>query len=152
MVYTLEESSIVLRAVTLSGMAVAMADVGVVSTAIEATALAQEVASAARKYPNNSIIQAVFADETLKKLPLGEIPKDATPENAMEMAIEAIQEATGLLQSKATSAELAEYQQFIYAAAEQVAEAAGDGLFGTGAPKVSDREMATLARLKSVLA
>ncbi|MBD3882007.1 hypothetical protein IFO70_09585 [Phormidium tenue FACHB-886] len=152
MVYTLEESAIVLRAVTLSGMAVAMADVGVVSTAIEATALAQEVAGAARKYPNNSIIQAVFANETLKKLPLEEIPKDATPENAIEMATTAIREAISLLQPKATPAELAEYQQFIYAAAEQVAEAAGDGLFGTGETKVSDREMATLAKLKAVLA
>jgi hypothetical protein len=150
MTYTLEESTVVLKAVTLSGMAIAMSDLGIISTAIEATALAQEVAGAAKKYPNNSIIQTVFSDESLKKLHL-DPPKDATPDNILGTAIAAVDAAVAVLTPKATPEELAEYKLFIYTAAEHVANAAGNGLFGSGSPKVSDKEMAALTKLKASL-
>ncbi|HEY9640373.1 MAG TPA: hypothetical protein V6C57_07810 [Coleofasciculaceae cyanobacterium] len=150
MTYTLEESTAVLKAVTLSGMAIAMSDLGIVSTAIEATALAQEVAGAAKKYPDNSIIQTVFSDESLKKLHL-EPPKDVTPDNVLGAAIAAVNEAVAVLTAKTTPEELAEYKLFVYTAAEHVANAAGSGLFGSGSPKVSDKEMAALTKLKAAL-
>jgi hypothetical protein len=150
MTYTPEESTAVLKAVTLSGMAIAMSDLGIVSTAIEATALAQEVAGAAKKYPSNSIIQTVFSDESLKHLHL-DPPKDATPDNILNTAIAAIDAAIAVLTPKATPEELAEYKLFIYTAAEHVANAAGSGLFGSGSPKVSDKEMAALTKLKASL-
>ncbi|MBW4658376.1 MAG: hypothetical protein KME15_06860 [Drouetiella hepatica Uher 2000/2452] len=151
MTYTPEESAVVLKAVTLSGMAIAMSDLGIISTAIEATALAKEVAGAAKKYPNNSIIQNVFSDESLKKLHL-DTPKDITPENAVDQAIVAVHDAVAALTPTATPEELAEYKQFIYAAADHVANAAGSGLFGSGSPKVSEKEMVALAKLKAALA
>lgn len=151
MIYTPEESTLVLKAVTVSGLAVAIADIGIVSTAIEATALAKEVAGAAKKYPSNSIIQGVFAEESLKQINTGETPKDITPDNAADKAIEAINAAIAVLAPKATPEELTEYKQFIYAAAEHVANAAGSGLFGSGSPKVSDRETVALMKLKAAL-
>lgn len=149
--YTPEEAKKVIKAVTLSGIAVAIADMGIVSTAIEATALAKEVGGVAKKYPGNTIIQGVFSDEAIKGFSPGEAPKDLTPDNAAEQAIAAITDALATLETKATPEEISEYKQFIYAAAEHVANAAGSGLFGTGKSKVSDTEAAVLAKLKLAL-
>lgn len=150
-IYTPEEAKKVIKAVTLSGIAVAIADMGIVSTAIEATALAKEVGGVAKKYPNNTIVQGVFSDEAIKSFSPGEAPKDITPENAADQAIAAIADAVATLETKATSEEISEYKQFIYAAAERVANAAGSGLFGTGKSKVSDTEAAVLSKLKVAL-
>jgi len=150
-IYTPEEAKKVIKAVTLSGIAVAIADMGIVSTAIEATALAKEVAGVAKKYPNNTIIQGVFSDEAIKKFSPGDAPKDITPDNAADQAIAAITDAIATLETKATPEEISEYKQFIYSAAEHVANAAGSGLFGTGKTKVSDTEAAVLTKLKVAL-
>lgn len=149
--YTSEEAMKVLKAVTLSGIAVSVADIGIVSTAIEATALAKEVVGVSKKYPNNSIIQGVFSEEAIKTFSPGEAPKDLTPENAADQAIAAINDALSTLETKATPEEIGEYKQFIYSAAEQVASAAGSGLFGSGNPKVSTTESAVLTKLKGAL-
>jgi MinD-like ATPase involved in chromosome partitioning or flagellar assembly len=149
--YTPEEAKKVIKAVTLSGIAVAIADMGIVSTAIEATALAKEVGGVAKKYPDNTIVQGVFSDEAIKSFSPGEAPKDLTPDNAAEQAIAAITDALATLQTKATPQEISEYKQFIYAVAERVANAAGSGLFGTGKSKVSATEAAVLAKLKVAL-
>lgn len=149
--YTPEEAKKVIKAVTLSGIAVAIADMGIVSTAIEATALAKEVGGVAKKYPNNSIIQGVFSDEAIKSFSPGEAPKDLTPDNAADQAIAAITDALTTLETKATPEEISEYKQFIYSAAEHVANAAGSGLFGTGKSKVSATEAAVLTKLKVAL-
>jgi MinD-like ATPase involved in chromosome partitioning or flagellar assembly len=150
-IYTPEEAKKVIKAVTLSGIAVAIADMGIVSTAIEATALAKEVGGVAKKYPSNTIVQGVFSDEAIKSFSPGEAPKDFTPDNAAEQAIAAITDALATLQTKATPQEISEYKQFIYAVAERVANAAGSGLFGTGKAKVSATEAAVLAKLKVAL-
>jgi hypothetical protein len=151
MTYTADESKTVMQAVMMSGMAVAIADMGLVSTAIEMSALAKELVGATKHFPNNSIIQGVFSEDNLKHLSTGEVPKDLTPANAADKAMEAINSATSLLSTKATPEEVSEFKQFIYACAEAVASAAGSGLFGSGANKVSDKEAATLAKLKTAL-
>ncbi len=151
MSYTADESKTVVQAVMMSGMAVAIADMGIVSTAIEMSALAKELVGATKHYPNNSIIQAVFSEDNLKHNSPGEVPKDITPENAADKAIEAINSATSLLSTKATPEEVTQFKQFVYSAAEAVANAAGSGLFGSGSAKVSDKEAATLAKLKAAL-
>ncbi|MGQ9870480.1 hypothetical protein [Leptodesmis sp.] len=151
MTYTADESKTVVQAVMMSGMAVAIADIGIISTAIEMSALARELVGATRNYPNNSIIQSIFSEVALKHNSPGEVPKDITPENASDKAIEAINSAISLLSTKATPEEVNEFKQFVYTSAEAVANAAGSGLFGSGTQKVSDREAATLAKLKAAL-
>jgi hypothetical protein len=148
--YSPEESASVIKAVTLAGMAVSIADIGIISTAIEAGALAQQVVGAATTYPNNSIVQSVFSAEAVKNNS-PKAPEGMTPDNLMEMTITAIHEAVAIVSAKATPEEVTEYKQFIYTAAEQVAKAAGEGLFGTGSNKVSDQEAATLIELKAAL-
>ncbi|MEX0269685.1 hypothetical protein AB3R30_11110 [Leptolyngbyaceae cyanobacterium UHCC 1019] len=148
--YTPEETTAVIKAVTLAGMAVSIADIGIVSTALEAGALAQQVVGAAKNYPNNSIVQSVFSAEAVKNNS-PKAPEGMTPDNLIDTAMSAINEAVAIVTAKATPAEVEEYKQFIYTAAEHVAKAAGEGLFGTGSTKVSDNEAASLTKLKAAL-
>jgi len=152
--YTPEEINAIVSAPMQVGMAVALVDMGVISTAIEAAAMTRTIAGAAKKYPGNSIIQTAFADEALKDLKF-ERP-DVKPEEIksgayVEAAIAEAHQVLAMLRDRATEAEIMEYKQFIYDCGEAVAKAAGSGLFGTGA-KVSESEAQTLDRLKAALA
>lgn len=140
----------------LSGMAVSMVDVGVVSTAIEANAMAAEVASAAQRYPGNVVIQSLFSQEAMQQakqqgLKIEVKTEDMQPETAVETAIDRINSALAILTTKATPDESLEYKEFIYTCAERVANAAGSGLFGAGNPKVSAKEAVALEKLKMAL-
>lgn len=154
--YTSQELSLIAEAPMMAGLAVAMTDLGIVSTAIEAAALSKEMAGAAKKYPNNTIIQSVFSETAIKsgavKLEKPEIkPEEVQSGRVVDKAIAAINLALSILNGKGTSEEIHEYKAFIYACADAVANAAGSGLFGTG-EKVSDKEATALAKLKSSLA
>ncbi len=155
--YTPEELATLAAAVMLTGMAVSIVDAGIVSTAVEANAMAQEIAGAAQKYPNNSLIQALFSTEAIKKarqegtLKIVISPEEVQPATAVGTAIARINAALALLQGRSQAEEIAEYKEFIYACADRVANAAGSGLFGTGSPKISDKEAAALAQIKTAL-
>lgn len=157
MTYTSEQLSTIAEAPMIVGMAVAMADMGIVSTAIEAAAMSKEVAGAAAKYPNNSIIQAVFSEAAMKsgaiKIEKPEIkPEDVQSGAVVDQAITVVNAAIEAVAGQATEAEITEFKQFVYACADAVANAAGSGLFGSGSPKVSDKEAAALAKIKAALA
>ncbi|MGG6292837.1 hypothetical protein ACQ4M4_00315 [Leptolyngbya sp. AN02str] len=157
MTYSSSELSTLAAAPMMAGLAVALADFGVVSTAIEATAMSKEIASAAQKYPNNSVIQSVFAEEVIRSGAVQLEKPQVTPEDVqsgavVDQAIASIQSALAALNGKATDAEIAEYKQLIYTAAEAVANAAGSGLFGSGKTKVSVEEADALSKLKAALA
>lgn len=152
--YTPEALQAIATAPMMTGLSVAMIDMGIVSTAIEAAAMSKHIAGAADKYPTNSIIQAVFSEAALKegkvKLEKPEIkPEDVQSGAVVEQAIAAIQAALAAVEGNATDAEIAEYKQFIYDCGQAVAAAAGSGLFGSGSPKISAQEAAALARLKA---
>lgn len=155
--YTTEELSTIAEAPMTIGMAVAMADMGIVSTAIEAAAMSKEVSGAAQKYPNNSIIQSVFSEAAMKsgqvKMEKPDIkPEDVQSGAVVDKAIAAANAALTIVSNKATPEEIAEFKQFIYSCADAVANAAGSGLFGSGSPKVSDKEAAALTKIKAALA
>lgn len=154
--YTAEELSQIATAPMVIGMAVAMVDMGVVSTAIEAAAMSKQVSGAAERYPQNSIIQAVFSDAAIKsgqiKLEKPDIkPEDVQSGAVVDQAIATANQALSLVEGKATPEEVAEFKQFIYACADAVANAAGSGLFGSGSPKVSPTEAAALNKIKIAL-
>jgi hypothetical protein len=155
--YTSDELATVAGAVTITGMAVALVDAGIISTAIEATAMAKEIADAATNYPTNQIIQTLFSEEAVKKAQENPPAKveieaaDLQPDTAVDTAIAKINEALAVLNGKATDEDIQQYKEFIYSCADVVANAAGSGLFGTGSPKVSDREAAALNKIKATL-
>lgn len=151
--YTPEEIKAIVTAPMNVGLAVAMVDMGIISTAIEATAITKEIAGAAKKYPHNSIIQAAFSEAALKstKLDKPEITPDEVKTGAfVESALQTASTVIAMLESTASATEITEYKQFIYDCGDAVANAAGSGLFGTGA-KVSAEEAATLVKLKTAL-
>lgn len=155
--YTPQEMTTIAEAPMMIGMAVAMADMGIVSTAIEATAMSKEVSGAAAKYPNNSIIQSVFSEAALKsgniKMEKPDIkPDDVQSGAVVDKALAAVDAAVNVVSGKATPEEITEFKQFIYSCADAVANAAGSGLFGSGNPKVSDKEAVALAKIKTALA
>lgn len=154
--YTPTEIQTVVKAPMMAGLSVAMVDMGIVSTAIEAAAMSKQIAGAAQKYPANSIIQAAFSETALKsgdtKLEKPDIkPEDVKSGAMIDSAIVDISAALTLIEGKATAEEVAEYKQFVYDCAAAVAAAAGEGLFGTGSNKVSAAEAAALARFKVAL-
>jgi hypothetical protein len=153
--YTPEELSKLAGAVMVTSMAVSMVDVGIVSTAMEANAMAQELIGAAKHHPNNAVIQALFSEEAMKakdnpaKLQIK--PEEMKPEIAVDTAIAKINDALSVLAEKASSDDVQGYKAFLYACAERVANAAGSGLFGSGSQKVSDKEASALAKIKTTL-
>jgi hypothetical protein len=151
--FTAEELSAIVAAPMQVGMAVAMVDMGIVSTAIEAAAMTKAVTGAAKKYPQNDIIQAAFSEASLKQAKFDKPdlqPEDVKSGMFVEQAIAEATQVIAMLQDKATAADINEYKQFIYDCGDAVAQAAGSGLLGTGA-KVSAAEAATLAKLKTAL-
>jgi hypothetical protein len=154
--YTPQEQATIAQAPLLTGFAVAASDLGIVSTAIEVAALSKEIVGAAKKYPHNKVIQAVFSEAALRsgvvKLETPDVkPDDVKAGVLVDRAIVAINTALDTLHGKATPEEISEYKAFIYACADVVAKAAGSGLFGSGV-KVSDPEAGALAQLKAALA
>jgi hypothetical protein len=155
--YMPQDLNTIAEAPMFIGMAVALVDMGVVSTAIEAVALSKQLAEVAQKYPSNSIIQSVFSEEMLKSRQSKMTKPDIKPEDiqsgaVVDHAIAATNIALSAVEGKATSEEIKQYKEFIYACAEAVANAAGSGLFGSGSPKVSDKEASALAKIKAALA
>jgi uncharacterized protein (UPF0264 family) len=154
-VYTPEDIKLIAQAPMMTGLSVAMIDMGIVSTAIEAAAMSKQIAGAAEKYPHNSIIQVAFSAEALKgqqaKLDKPDVsPESGQADQMIDQAIADITTALQVVEGKATATEIAEYKQFIYDCGVAVAKAAGNGLLGFGT-KVSDKEAAALSRLKLAL-
>lgn len=154
--YTQKELDTIAEAPILMGMAVALVDMGIISTAIEAVALSKQLTHVANKYPSNSIIQSVFSEEALKSGHIKSKKPDIKPEDVqsgavVDHAITAAENALSVAEGKATSDEISQYKEFLYACADAVANAAGSGLFGTGSNKVSDKEAVALAKIKAAL-
>lgn len=152
--YTVEEKTALAEAVMLTGMAVSIVDVGIVSTAIEAAAMAKEIGGASKKYPDNGIIQSLFNPENPSKEVSSSLQVQAEemrPEVAVDTAIAKINRAITILTAKNTPEEIQEFKEFLYHCGEVVANAAGSGLFGSGNPKVSETEAAALAKIKVAL-
>jgi hypothetical protein len=154
--YTNEELGTIAQAPMAIGMAVAIVDMGIISSAIEAVALSKQIVGAAKKYPSNSIVQAAFSEAALTSKQIDRKQLDVQAEDVksgavVTKAIAVVDRAIAAIGSKATPAEVTEFKQFIYACAEAVASAAGSGLFGSGDPKINPEEAVALAQIKAAL-
>jgi hypothetical protein len=150
--YSETELNTLRQAVIMSGHAVVFCEFTVISMGIEIAALGKEITGAAQNYPDSGLIQKLFANytETPEDSAKQDPPTDITSEKILESAKELIRKALAILSEKASPEEIQEYKQFIYTCADRVANAAGEGLFGTG-EKVSKKEAATLRELKATL-
>lgn len=149
--YTEAEWRTIKLAAIASGFAVAMADMGVFSSAIEGSTLGTELSQAGISYPNNELIKSLFSQgEKVEAVNVKVEEIGTNPQEAVDKAKALIIEAIGILQQKSPE-ELSEYKEFCLHLAEKVANASGEGLFGTG-PKVSSKEKVVIENLKAVLA
>ncbi len=155
-IYSAQELNSIVNGAMLSGMAVAMADMGIISTAIEASAMTKEIMGAAAKYPNNSLIQAAFSEAAMRdgsiKMNKPEVKAEDVANGAfVDNAIAAVNAVVVSVADKATPAEIQEYKALVYSLSEAVAKAAGSGLFGSGDPKISEKESTALAKIKAAM-
>ncbi len=68
----------------------------------------------------------------------------------MEDSLEKLKAAVAIAHLKAIPKEAKQYREFLYEIATQIANASGEGLFGTG-QKISQKEAIVLDRIKVVL-
>lgn len=169
--YTPEELSKLAETVLLSGIAVSIADSGFISTP-RANGMIPDFAAAAKQYPNNSVIQALFSEEAAKQAEQARStiemkPEEMKPEVAIDIAIAKINEAIAILDRRASPEEVHQYKEFIYAYADCVARetraykefiyiyaervTARNSLPYSGQPKRQATEVAALAKLKAAL-
>ncbi len=150
--YTETELETLRQAVIMSGHAVIFCEFTIVSMEIEIKALGKEITGATQNYSSSPLIQAMFANYSSQEQSAKqqEIPTTITPESILQAALDLIKQALAILEQKAVPADIQDFKQFTYTCADRVANAAGEGLFGTG-EKVSKKEAATLKSLKVAL-
>jgi hypothetical protein len=113
-------------------------------------------------YAHNSLIQDVLAETTTVErstgwhLPWRDLdqgtgePGQTRPERIVDRLLEKLSQAVALLDERAEPGEAQEFKEFLYAYADRVARASGEGFLG-GGDKVSVKEAAFLRRLRQVL-
>ncbi|ELR99199.1 hypothetical protein [Gloeocapsa sp. PCC 73106] len=146
-------------ATTFTGLSVIMAEFNLFSTVLEVITFTQEVFNAKEKYPNNSLIQAmtnsfgqIMAEQnTVKEAELIQpIERDLEKQNSLTIlgfTGNLLNNVFNGLSEKVPPAELQEFKEFLYRLGESIANAAGEGTFGTGT-KISVSEAKALEQLK----
>ena len=148
--YEIEELKTLASAVILSATAVSMAEVGIVSDLLEATALRLELAGATHKYATNRVIHALFGHQAKRLLALEQVKNVPQKlDDLLAQAMTQISQAITILKKKATPNELREYKELVYSCCDRVARAAGNGLLSK--QRISPEEAAVLEKVKSIL-
>jgi membrane-bound lytic murein transglycosylase B len=150
---TKEERSQLLGGPLAAAMAVMAVDLGLFSSAQEVFALGKELSTAATRYATNPLISSLFDPEALKQGLSQETfftAEDVKAGTVLDRALERVDQAMTLARAKADAPTVQQYAQLIVEGCVAVAEAAGNGLFGSG-EKVSPEEKAALDRIRQHL-
>ncbi len=149
--FTDSEWELLLQAITLVLMIVISSDFTLFSAVKEVFALKKFSKQTKLNYQNNQLIHNLLADtsDSEKTTQINEIENSENFEDFLEDALEKLKAAVAIAHLRATPREAQEYKEFLYEVATQIANASGEGIFGTG-PKVSKKEAIVLERLKIV--
>ncbi|MEO1396946.1 MAG: NAD(P)/FAD-dependent oxidoreductase [Cyanobacteria bacterium J06634_5] len=148
--YEVEELIALSAAVTLSATAVSRAETGFISDQLESVALRQALAGAMNKYPDNSVIHALFGHPTKRRLALNDDSDSYnTLDKLLTKATTEISQAISVLTEKATPKELREYKELVYYCSDRVARTAIPNILDNRL--ISSREEAVLKRIKKAL-
>lgn len=150
--YTNSEWNLLKQAITLIWIIVTASDFTLLSALKEIFAFTQKIQNAKLNYQDNQLIQGLLADisDEEQETKINEIENAENFEDFLEDALEKLKAAVAIAHLKATPKEAQEYQEFLYEIANQIANASGEGIFGTG-PKVSQQEAIVLEQLKTIL-
>lgn len=156
--FTPEEWSKIVQSVVLSGMAVTAADPsGLIGLLQESFASGSALLKAKTDPGASELIKAVVAEfetsdgrgkvqEAIKARLAGAKAGDVS-----QRSVEALREASSILDSKAPQ-DLAAFKQWLRTISSKVADAASEGgVLGFGGQKVSDAEKATLGEIAKAL-
>ncbi|MGD1853643.1 MAG: NAD(P)/FAD-dependent oxidoreductase [Leptolyngbyaceae cyanobacterium] len=146
--YEIEELIILGTALTLSATAVSRAEIGIISDQLESVALRRALAGATSRYPNNSIIRALFGHRRKRDFFLRTASSN-TLDGALKKALTKIQQSISILAERTPPEEVCDYKEFVYYCCDCVARAAGT----TPVDKqlISAEEEAVLATIKTAL-
>ena len=148
--YTNSEWQLLLQAITLVSMIIIASEFTLFSAVKEVFTFNKEVKHAKLNYQDNQLIQNLLVDIAQKTTQINEIENAVNFPEFLEDAQEKIKAAVAITHLKATPKEAQEYKEFLYEIATQIANASGEGIFGTG-PKISQQEAIVLERLKMFL-
>lgn len=150
--YTDSEWKLLLQAITLVSIIIIASDFTLFSVVKEIFTFSKEIKHAKLNYQDNQLIHNLLVDtsDTAKKTQINEIENAVNFPEFLEDAQEKIKAAVAIAHLKATPKEAQEYKEFLYEIATQIANASGEGIFGTG-PKISQQEAIVLERLRMFL-
>ncbi|MGD1804706.1 hypothetical protein ACP6PL_04590 [Dapis sp. BLCC M126] len=146
------EWELLLQAITLVSMIVIGSDFTLFSVVKEVFALPKIQKQTKYNYQNNQLIQDLLADtsDADKTTQINEIENSENFTDFLKDALEKLKAAVAIAHLKANPIEAQEYKEFLYEIANQIANASGEGIFGTG-PKVSQKEAIVLEQIKKAL-
>ncbi len=151
--FTDSEWELLLQAITLVSMTVIGSDFTLFSAVKEVFALQKIRKKTKSNYQNNQLIQDLLADTSdaeKKTTQINEIENSENFADFLENALEKLKAAVAIAHLKATPIEAQEYKEFLYEIANEIANASGEGIFGTG-PKVSHKEAIVLEQIKKAI-
>ena len=151
-VFTSPKQKIFQTAPLLTGLAVSVCDANFISDAVETVTLIHQLKNAQKDYPDNQLIQSLFADHSLsiEEMILQEKQSFNNTDELINQMLNANQLAVNSIEGKAVPSEVEEYKQFVYLCGEKVALAAGEKILGRG-ERISEKEASLLAEIKSSL-
>lgn len=153
--YTEEEWNGLMTAPVMAGTYIIAADVSITAMGKEMKGMLKAIQKQDVSDASQELVAAIVADIVAKS---GDKEKMETPEmdknspDGLNQILDGIVEATAVLETKSNPAEAAGYKQWVLNVAQATAEAGREGGFlGIGAVRVSDKEKAALAKLKTTL-
>ncbi|MGD1704978.1 hypothetical protein [Dapis sp. BLCC M229] len=150
--FTNSEWELLLQAITLVSMIIISSEFTLFSAVKEVFTFSAEIKHAKLNYQHNQLIYNLLIDasDTEKKTQINEIENSENFEDFLENVLEKLKAAVAIAHLKATLKEAQEYKEFLYEIANQIANASGEGIFGTG-PKISQKEALVLEQIKKAL-
>ncbi len=150
-----EEWKGLLMAPMLAGMYIIVSDVSVTAMAKELAGMMKGMSTAEVGEPARDIVAAIVADYTAKaqnKEKPAEPQLDKSAGDPKKQLMDLLLGVTAVFDAKEMSEEKAAFNQWLLSVANATAEAGKEGGFlGIGAVRVSDKERAALAELRTAL-
>jgi hypothetical protein len=154
--FTPEEWTTLRLAPSLVAGGMAAADPsGIFSSLKESFAGAKGMAEAFKTNSNLELFSSLAADRSIPSMPdpksmLGEGSREQQMQNLKNAVLERVKSAVALVAAKASPAEADAYKQMLVGVAQQAADASKEGGFlGFGGVRVSDKEKAFIAEVKT---
>ncbi|RUM93588.1 MAG: hypothetical protein DSZ28_07700 [Thiothrix sp.] len=155
--YSTEEWQLLIDMPMIVGAAIMVAGKSGLGTVKEAFAIARGNITAARAYPDNTLIQAILSariqDKEKSSIESFSHPMlKLQPNEFKNVVVEKSHEVNALLGDKSNSAEADEYKAWLKTIADKVAHAASEGgILGFGGEQFSESEKMAISEINSAL-